>query len=140
MALVPCTSCERHIRISETACPFCVIGVPARRETTRLPQTRLGRGARFAFGAAVALSINACGGDDDRPATDAAVADTGSAVDSGTDGGATDAGSMDAGTTDAGGEDAGLADAGMTDAGEDAGPDGGGGLLYGAPPPDGLVV
>ena len=56
-----CPSCTRHIRASESACPFCdtVLDAPLRipPDTNR----RLGRAAAFVFGAAIAVS--ACGDD-----------------------------------------------------------------------------
>jgi hypothetical protein len=64
--LVPCPSCSRHVRTSESECPFCGSGlelssVPA----PVLPATRLGRAATFAFGATLlsATAMVACGGD-----------------------------------------------------------------------------
>lgn len=66
--LVPCPSCSRHVRASETACPFCGDAIdlsasPAPAE----PRSRLGRVAIFAFGATLigATSMVACGGDSD---------------------------------------------------------------------------
>jgi len=64
--LTPCPRCERHVRNTESACPFCeaslelaALGPPS------LPQKRLTRAATFAFGAT--LAVTACGGttDDD---------------------------------------------------------------------------
>jgi hypothetical protein len=60
--LIPCPGCNRHVRQSESSCPFCSSAlslgdVPA----AELPRTRLGRAATFAFGASLALA--ACGGD-----------------------------------------------------------------------------
>ncbi len=57
MSLHPCPSCGRHVRRSETTCPFCATalsfaGVPER----GVPAVRLGRAATFAFGAAVATA------------------------------------------------------------------------------------
>jgi hypothetical protein len=59
--LHPCSSCSRHVKKTEAACPFCgaalaLAVVPARAK----PTTRMGRGATFAFGAAVATSVAAC--------------------------------------------------------------------------------
>lgn len=61
--LLPCPSCARHVRQTETGCPFCgaavsLADVPAR----ALPGQRLGRAATFAFGVAIATSVSACGG------------------------------------------------------------------------------
>lgn len=55
--LIPCAGCQRHVRANEEACPFCgaaVATVPAH----RLPSTRLGRAATFAFGAALAAATS----------------------------------------------------------------------------------
>jgi hypothetical protein len=59
--LEPCPHCKRHVRISESSCPFCgrdvsqLSALPER----ALPSTRLGRAALFAFGAgAAALAGN----------------------------------------------------------------------------------
>lgn len=66
--LTPCPECRRHVRKTETQCPFCgeavsLANVPA----PVLPRKRLGRAATFAFGASVigATSLVACSGDDD---------------------------------------------------------------------------
>ena len=68
--LVPCPSCERHVRASETTCPFCgstvdLSGVPP----PALPNRRLGRAALVAFGATIAAGVatTSCGGDTDEP-------------------------------------------------------------------------
>lgn len=143
--LIPCPGCSRHVRAGELECPFCTSALgDAHRVAARprLPAARLGRAATFAFGAAVATSIQVtgCGDSTERPD------DAGPRVDSSI---ATDAGGED---TDAGGEDtdAGTVDtdAGLEDDGGavaplyggptpvDAGQDAGGGVFpaYGAPP------
>lgn len=64
--LTPCPQCQRHVRNTDTTCPFCEqaltrSGFPAR----PLPRARLGRAATFAFGATL-LSTTAfigCGGE-----------------------------------------------------------------------------
>jgi hypothetical protein len=61
--LLPCPSCARHVRQTETGCPFCgtslsLADVPGR----AVPTQRLARAATFAFGAAIATSVAACGG------------------------------------------------------------------------------
>jgi hypothetical protein len=68
--LVPCPSCERHLRASETTCPFCgsavdLSGLPP----PALPNRRLSRAALVAFGATIAAGVAAtsCGGDTDEP-------------------------------------------------------------------------
>lgn len=61
-ALVPCTSCSRHVRAVETACPFCGGNLPADLASRAVPSTtrRLDRLATFTF--AVGLTVAACGG------------------------------------------------------------------------------
>ena len=53
--LIPCPSCGRHVRRTESACPFCAASVSFEHVPTRpMPSVRLGRAAIFAFGATVA--------------------------------------------------------------------------------------
>jgi hypothetical protein len=64
-ALVPCPACSRHLRRSETACPFCgtaVMEAMALVPERAMPTTRLGRSALFAF-AAASVGAAGCGGD-----------------------------------------------------------------------------
>jgi hypothetical protein len=62
--LTPCPHCERHVRSSESACPFCAAPLELSSPTPPvLPQKRLTRAATFAFGAA--LAVTACGATDD---------------------------------------------------------------------------
>src|SRR5690606_5822960 len=63
--LVPCPSCQRHVRTHEVSCPFCgapldLSGVAPR----RLPPARLGRAATLAFGTLLGASalVTGCGG------------------------------------------------------------------------------
>ena len=63
-----CVKCERHIRISEAACPFCGTAVAAERRTPPArgnPATRLRRAATLATMASVgvvgAVDLAACG-------------------------------------------------------------------------------
>jgi hypothetical protein len=138
--LLPCPSCDRHIMKSERACPFCGVALTLIDSAGGpLPAGRLGRAARFAWGAAVAgtLVVTGCGGDDDGISDSGVVTDGGgSGMDSGFDSGAVfppygtppdDGGG--------GGDDGGVA---VDDAGADAdgGVDDGGtsAALYGAPP------
>ncbi len=117
--LIPCSSCDRHFRLSEAACPFCGASTPAPSDLAPVvppPAKRLGRAALFAFGAAAAGVVAVAGcGDDSTVALYGAPADVGPA----------DTGSGD------GGDDA-ATDGAPTDAGVDAG----GAALYGAPPSD----
>ena len=60
--LLPCPSCERHVRASEEACPFCAAALPERPAPAPLPRTpavRLSRAAMFALGA-TAAAVAAC--------------------------------------------------------------------------------
>lgn len=62
MSLLPCPSCARHVRRSENGCPFCGASLALAIEPSRpMPTQRLGRAATFAFGAAMATSVAACG-------------------------------------------------------------------------------
>jgi hypothetical protein len=143
MSLRPCVSCGRHVRASESACPFC----RAQLDPTPTPPSgqavgRLGRAALFAFGAAattvVAASVEGCGGGAPLyggPPQDAAVV-----TDSGGPGplygGPPDAGTMnDAATapSDDAGNDAGNIAPPYGTPSEDAG---GPAPAYGAPPSD----
>ncbi len=126
--LLPCPSCTRHVRRSENGCPFCGAPLALEGEPARpLPTQRLGRAATFAFGAAIATSVAACGA-----ATTPNTTDTGMA---GQDGGI---GPAYGAPSDAG-SDAGMlamyggppTDSGVTD--QDTG---GPGPLYGGPFPD----
>ncbi|HYQ00226.1 MAG TPA: hypothetical protein VER96_16230 [Polyangiaceae bacterium] len=68
--LVPCPECNRHVRVSETACPFCetALDLAATPEPV-LPRERLSRAATLAFGAtfASATALAACSGTTDAP-------------------------------------------------------------------------
>ena len=64
--LVPCPECSRHVRVSETECPFCALPLDlAGTPEPQLPKTRLGRAATFAFSATLAsvTAVAACGGE-----------------------------------------------------------------------------
>jgi len=60
--LIPCAGCGRHVRTSDTACPFCgqTIESDASRAPSRPHGARLGRAALFAFGATIAATAAAC--------------------------------------------------------------------------------
>jgi hypothetical protein len=54
IALRPCPGCARHVRVSESACPFCSAWLDAAFRTfssSRAPVGRLSRAALFALGA-----------------------------------------------------------------------------------------
>ncbi len=134
--LLPCPSCARHVRRTESACPFCHGALFfADAPLPRLPEVRLGRAATFAFGAAVATSVAACSGGAPVPLYGAPAVDSG-VVDSG--GGETDAANsvdgamlVDAADVDTG-SIAGAYGLSPFDAGLDTG---GSSSDYGAPPP-----
>lgn len=110
-SLVPCPKCTRHVRRSETACPFCGAGVTdamARAPERAMPTMRLGRSALFVF-AAASVGAAGCGGD-----TGTDTSKTGVKGDAATTGGASNTGGYTAmalygapaptgGTTGAGG-------------------------------------
>ena len=146
--LRPCPSCARHIRIVETACPFCQAALP---DSFRLapPTDRsrrlLSRSALFALGASL-TAAPACDGD--AKGTDAAAMDSkgsggsaggasGSGGGAGGSGGGTDAGA-DRGSGGSGGGGGGTGggggSGGSTDAAADV-RDGGPVVLYGAASP-----
>lgn len=66
--LIPCPGCNRHVRKSESSCPFCAVALSlATVPEAQLPRTRLGRAATFAFGATLAgaAALVGCGSDDE---------------------------------------------------------------------------
>jgi hypothetical protein len=56
--LLPCDACNRHVRASDTRCPFCDAAVNAARAAVvpAVPTERLSRAAMFVFGATVAAA------------------------------------------------------------------------------------
>jgi hypothetical protein len=74
--LEPCPHCNRHVKVSESSCPFCageLADAFANREPRAAPLARLGRAAVFAFGV-VATTQAACGDNTKvTPAQDAAI-------------------------------------------------------------------
>ena len=140
--LLPCPSCRRHVRGSDSKCPFCgevimrALGAIASTE----PRQRTSRGGIFLFGAvSSALAVAGCGSSTTEPAP---VVTTDSSADGKTDGTTSDSPGGDA--IDTGGIgpaygapiDSGTADSGTSsDAGDGSVKDtGGGGALYGAAP------
>ena len=125
-ALCPCPSCSRHVRVVESACPFCGVALVEEAHLPRaMPTHRLGRAALFAFGIAAAAGAPGCG-TSTTAGTDAYVGSLDAAYggpphDAGTDGGliaAYGGPPTDSGPT---------IDAALPDSGTSA--------LYGAPPP-----
>lgn len=88
--LEPCPECHRHVKVDETACPFCAsaLAFPPR-PPRAVPRGPIGRAALFAFGV---IAAPGCGSDDPPPGADAPP----SVVDA-----AVDADTTDADTTDA---------------------------------------
>lgn len=63
--LSACPSCERHVRVSESACPFCRAPLDdafRARPALRRPARRLGRAALFTFATTTAIAggVGAC--------------------------------------------------------------------------------
>ena len=117
MSLRPCVSCTRHVRSTESACPFCGTHLPEAANAPTRSIAGLGRAAIMAFGALAVSAEVGCnvtpvyGGP---PRDDAGIGDAGSRP-------------LDAPMQDApAAEDAPVV---VDDAG-------GGGALYGGPPPD----
>lgn len=135
--LIPCSTCARHVRATDTECPFCG-GELAVVEARPQPTQRLSRAAALVFGASVA--VVGCG--------DETVIAAGSSSSSG---GTTSSGSTSSGATTGGGQggmgQGGMAQGGMGGQGGDGGSaqggmgqggtGQGGGMapLYGASPP-----
>lgn len=63
VTLVPCPGCARHVRASESACPFCAEAIDAapERVLAPAPNDRLFARAAITFAAAAATSLTACG-------------------------------------------------------------------------------
>jgi hypothetical protein len=70
--LVPCSHCRRHVRASESSCPFCAASLTfeVRPETVSSgPRRRLGSLAVMAFRAtALTAAMTTCGGKVEEPA------------------------------------------------------------------------
>jgi hypothetical protein len=73
LELVPCVTCQRHVSVRETSCPFCAVSLPLRRARYAIP-----RG--FARAAVFSAALASCSSSKDREATPA-----GSAVQQGSD-------------------------------------------------------
>ena len=113
MSLVPCPSCSRHVRSSESACPFCSSALPTNLGARAIPSAprRLDRLAAFTFAATLVVTGCAVAGDESDeqeseigsvmpmyglpPLPPCPVTDAGTPVQDG--GSATDAGPRDAG-------------------------------------------
>lgn len=70
--LIPCSECARHVRSTETACPFCDRPLTPSVARALDPTSRLGRAAMFAFRATTVAALSAlpaCGDDRTSPPT-----------------------------------------------------------------------
>jgi hypothetical protein len=68
----PCEGCGRHIRVSESACPFCDLATSSSfraRPAPAAPNKRLSRAALFVFGAASATAVAGCSSSSDSSTT-----------------------------------------------------------------------
>lgn len=120
--LVPCPSCQRHVRIVEEACPFCTAALPDDLAARVAPGTT--RAAAFTFSASIAV-LACTGGGGTLPESESVDGGTGS------DGGFQDSG-RDAGTNAAA-----YGAPEPEDAGTGPQDDGSIGAKYGLPPMDG---
>lgn len=68
--LRPCTACHRHVRGSETRCPFCDADLtpPSEAAGVKIPGTPLTRAA-IIFGAATVVAACSSGGPDPGPSS-----------------------------------------------------------------------
>lgn len=144
--LVPCSACRRHVRATESACPFCSASLTSAgakgtaREVAAATTRGMSRAAILALGAAIA--VTACSSDDD-PGTGNGTGQVGTGGTAGSAGAGGESGeggtAGTAGTAGAGGDngDAGSAAAlyGIPPGGNGGAPDDGGNAPeYGAPP------
>ncbi len=61
MALIACPGCARHVRRTETSCPFCELALDLSAAPERpVPRSRLSRSAALAFGAALSTQLAGC--------------------------------------------------------------------------------
>jgi uncharacterized membrane protein YgcG len=57
MSLAPCPSCSRHVKATETSCPFCKSTLAARAVTSvPIVKHRMTRAAAYAFGASLVVA------------------------------------------------------------------------------------
>jgi len=145
--LLPCPGCNRHVRSSETSCPFCGQALDlANRPEPVLPRGRLGRAATFAFGATVvgATTLVGCSGETTESPGSGGATSGGSSGSAGssTGGSGNSGGSANTGGSNGGGGGMVLDDGGVQPlygavpaAGSGNTTDGGmAGPVYGAPP------
>lgn len=124
MNLVPCPTCDRHVKASDSACPFCASNMPERGTITS-PLRTLGTRAAMFFGASAV--VVACGGETKCANEEGCTSSSSSSSSSSSTSGAAvygapvydDAG-PDASPNDAGAPDAKMVDASVVDATMDA--------------------
>lgn len=61
MSLRPCQACGRHVRNTETTCPFCATTLESVPERAPVILQRAGRAAIMAFGAIATANAAGCG-------------------------------------------------------------------------------
>lgn len=66
MSLRPCTQCGRHVRNTESKCPFCRAALEVTPERSPITLPRAGRAAIMAFGALTTATAG-CGGGSGTP-------------------------------------------------------------------------
>jgi hypothetical protein len=66
MSLRPCTHCGRHVRNTESSCPFCATALEAAPARSPISLPRAGRAAIMAFGALTTAAAG-CGGGSGTP-------------------------------------------------------------------------
>jgi len=129
--LTPCPECQRHVRKTETTCPFCGQALSLSHLPEQvLPRSRLGRAATFAFGATLvgATALVGCGGESEEGKKDG----DGGAASGGTASGGANAGQSPGGSGIAPLYGAPAAGTNSEVGGASSGV-GGVGLVYGAP-------
>lgn len=138
--LTPCPECQRHVRKTETSCPFCSQALSLSHLTEQvLPRSRLGRAATFAFGATLvsATALVGCGGESEGKKEGEGGTAAGGSASGGTNLGGTASGGADAGQSSGGALPIPLYGAPAAGASNEAGGSssgiGGVGLVYGAP-------
>ena len=142
MPLATCPHCARHVKTTESTCPFCESTLPtdlaARAQYRPANPNRFGRAALVTFGAALAAGTTACSSDDDATGGGIGQQSVGGSAGSGggnTDGGADEGGAASGGV---GGSTAGSGGMGGNTAGSGGASIGGGGgevaqPVYGIP-------
>ena len=137
MSLRPCDGCGRHVRNTETTCPFCATTLELAPERAAVVLPRAGRAAIMAFGAIATANAAGCGGP--APAYGTPPFDAGPQIDAAT--AENDAATIEDDAFVMGGTDAAYGappvDAAISDDAPLAESDTGGGMnLYGGPPGD----